>query len=176
MPLIYLEGQMGNSIHISKDYNLTIGNYLLYTEVEYNNTSKNEDITYCNYTINIRTNFKISLNVLNIFHFGNNIIDTIYKSAAKQNDNKYYFIQEGAPKCYKSSKVTPEGYAYIYFNNNEEDSTLLEDVKYTKFNGLKLLPPNSGSSYFVQVEPNTDKMILMKKIIVEDVSLYFSYQ
>ena len=76
----------------------------------------------------------------------------------------------------KSSKVTPEGFAYIYFQNNEEDSTLIEDVKYTKFDGLQLMPPYSGTSYFVQAEPMTQKIILIKKVTMNEFSLFYSFQ
>jgi len=60
--------------------------------------------------------------------------------------------------------MTPEGYTYIYLENKEEDSTLLNDVKYTQFDGLTLLPPYSGTSYSLVVGPGENKIVLLKQI------------
>jgi hypothetical protein len=75
-----------------------------------------------------------------------------------------------------SDNFTPEGYAYIYFVNNEEDSTMVEDVKYTKFDGLKLLAPFSGSSYMVEIKAGEDKIVLIKRIDLNGFSLAYSSQ
>ena len=74
------------------------------------------------------------------------------------------------------SNVTAEGYAYIYFENNELDATLIEDVKYTKFEGLKLLPPFSGTSYYVKVGPGQSQIVLIKQIDLSGFNLIYSYQ
>jgi len=142
---IYLEGVMGKEKIITKDYNLPPGEYLIYIEIDWNT-----ERTY-NFSFNCYSKYDTFLTFLKNADYPN-ILENIYKSAAKLNDNKHYFIAEGAPNCYKSTKVTPEGYAFIYFNNDEDDSTLVEDVKYTKFDGFKLLSPYTGTSYFIQVE------------------------
>jgi len=72
--------------------------------------------------------------------------------------------------------VTPEGYAYIYFENNEEDATLIEDVKYTKFEGLKLLPPFNGTNYYVRIAPGESCIVLIKQVDMTGFNLIYSYQ
>ncbi len=88
------------------------------------------------------------------------------------------FDNDGAPRCYKYSceNPTPEGYIYIYFVNDEEDATLIEDVKYTKFEGLKLIQPFLGSSYLAEVKSGERKMVLIKRIDLNGFSLAYSSQ
>lgn len=105
-------------------------------------------------------------------------MQNIYKSCALKEDSVIRFEQDGAPNCFKytSDSFTPEGFAYIYFVNKEEDSTLVEDVKYTKFEGLKLLPPFVGSSYLVEIKSGEDKIVLIKRIDLNGFSLAYSSQ
>lgn len=170
--LIYLEGTMGKDICISKDYNLTPGEYLIYSEVDFEFSS---ELSSFSYAINCYSRKNISFFLIETSQFPN-ILNEIYISAANQNESKHFFDIEGAPNCFKSTKVTPEGYAFIYFKNNEEEATLVEDVKYTKFEGIKLLSPYSGTSYFVQVPSFTEKIILMKRITVGEITLNYSFQ
>ena len=65
---------------------------------------------------------------------------------------------------------------YIYIENHEDDTTYIEDIKYTKFEGLKLLPPFKGTSYHIEVGPNSDQIILIKHLDISEYSLIFSYQ
>lgn len=92
------------------------------------------------------------------------ILQKIYKSCAKKQNKVQTFALDGAPNCRKYTGLTPEGYTYIYFENNELDSTLLKEVRYTKFDGLVLLPPYSGTSFYLEVGPGQDKIVLIKQI------------
>lgn len=168
--LTYFEGLLGKEKTLTKEYFLPPGNYLIFTEVDWDESAGTSPFVISCY----------SKQACNLRFLKNDdwpsILERIYTSAAIQNEVKQTFEDEGAANCFKSSKVTPEGYAYIYFQNKEEDSTLIEDVKYTKFEGLKLLPPYSGTSYFIQVEPFTEKIILMKQLTANDFSLFYSFQ
>ena len=104
------------------------------------------------------------------------ILQKIYKSCAKKQNKVQSFSTDGAPNCYKYTGLTPEGYTYIYLENKEEDSTLLNDVKYTQFEGLVLLPPYSGTSYNLQVGPGEDKIVLIKQIDLYGFNLVSSNQ
>ena len=69
-----------------------------------------------------------------------------------------------APKIVKYSERTLEGYSYIYIENLEQDITLIENSNYHNFEGYKLLPPYSGSSFYVEVKPGECKIILIKHL------------
>jgi len=170
--LLYLEGTMGKDICICKDYNLTPGEYLLYCEVDFELSNEQSSFSYA---INCYSRKNIIFSFIDKSQYPN-ILNDIYTSAANQNEVKHHFDIEGAPNCFKSTKVTPEGFAFIYFKNNEEEATLVEDVKYTKFEGIKLLSPYSGTSYFIQVPSYTEKIILMKRITIGEITLNYSFQ
>ena len=175
----YIEGTMGKEKEIFKEYYLqqanisnntnTTTDYLIYVEVDWLN--RDYPFVFSSYSSNKSS---ITLSQIRNEEYPD-ILNRIYKSSAIKQDNIHYFTAEGAPNCFKCSKVTPEGYAYIYFQNNEEDATLIEDVKYTKFEGLKLLYPYSGTSYYVNVEPSQSKIVLIKRIDVNIFNLYFSF-
>jgi hypothetical protein len=71
---------------------------------------------------------------------------------------------KNAPKIVKYSESTLEGYSYIYIENLEQDITLIENANYHNFEGYKLLPPYSGSSFYVEVKPGECKIILIKHL------------
>lgn len=104
-----------------------------------------------------------------------NILKNIYKSCARLS-GKCENLDKGKILCYKYSDTMPEGYSYIYIENHEDDTTYIEDIKYTKFEGLKLLPPFKGTSYHIEVGPNSDQIILIKHLDLSEYSLIFSYQ
>ena len=62
------------------------------------------------------------------------------------------FADEGAPgvKKYSCSK-SGEGYNWVLVKNDETDVTLVEDVKYPKFDGLSFVAPHEGDSYKMEV-------------------------
>jgi hypothetical protein len=73
------------------------------------------------------------------------------------------FGDEGAPalKKYVCSK-SGEGYNWTLVKNEETDVTLLEEVKYPKFEGLTLLAPEEGESYRMEVPPGEQKIVMIK--------------
>ena len=103
------------------------------------------------------------------------ILEKIYISCAKKENQVFKFSNDGAPKCLKYSNTTAEGYTYIYIENNEDDTTLIENVNYTKFEGLKLLEPFSGTSYKVKVGPGKRQIVLIKQLELNRYNLIFSY-
>jgi hypothetical protein len=64
------------------------------------------------------------------------------------------YTDEGAPgvKKYTCSK-SGEGYNWTLIKNDETDVTLIEDVKYPKFDGLAFVAPYEGDSYKMEVPP-----------------------
>lgn len=179
--LIYLDGTIGQSKEVMKKYYLTQGEYLIYLEIEDNKNSSNSGGFDDNSSFNklkhsifsCYSEKQCSISLLDNNY--SNVLYDIFKSAALQADNKHYYTVEGAPMCYKVSKMCNSGYYYIYFNNKEEETTMIEDLKYTKFNGLKLLPPFSGTSYYVEVEPKKEELIIIKKTSTDGDSFDFSF-
>jgi hypothetical protein len=73
------------------------------------------------------------------------------------------FADEGAPgvKKYSCSK-SGEGYNWILVKNTEEDVTLVEDVKYPRFENITLVHPEEGDSFKLEVPPGETKLVMMK--------------
>lgn len=71
------------------------------------------------------------------------------------------FAAKGAPEIKKYKAFQDEGYGFIYIVNDSKEATFKEVVKYTNFQGLKLLKPQFGSSYDIEVKPGQTKMILL---------------
>lgn len=189
----YICGKMGQEREIFEEKELDVGEYLIFIEIDWNNinntnNSINQGIqrdsnsllqinkTYP-FVLSTYSSNKIELSIEDISDSRyKDILQKIYVSCAKKNNNVVRFTNEDAPNCYKYTNVTPEGYAYIYFENKEEDATLIEDVKYTKFEGLKLLPPFYGTSYYVKIGPGESKIVLIKQVDLTGFNLIYSYQ
>ena len=100
------------------------------------------------------------------------VLQRIYKYDACNNYDR--LIYDGTDNSYKITKMTPEGFAYIYLVNNEDDTTIIEEVKYTKLNNIKLIEPYTGSSYCEKVDSNTDKIILLKRLSPDQYSMEYA--
>jgi hypothetical protein len=144
------------------------GNYLIFCEL----TKINKETPY---VISVYSSEEINLIQEKNENFPQ-ILEKIYISCAKIQNNVATFDVEGAPKCSKYSGSTQEGYSYIYVENLEDDASLIEDVKYTKFEGLKLLPPFFGTSYHIEIGPNESQLILIQHLELNEYNLIFSYQ
>jgi len=73
------------------------------------------------------------------------------------------FSEDGAPgiKKYNCSK-SGEGYNWMLVKNTEADATLVEDVKFPKFDGLTMVHPNEGDAYKMEVPPGEEKLVMIK--------------
>jgi calpain-15 len=193
----YIFGKMGQEREIFEEKELESGEYLIFIEIDWTNNTDNNTGNNFSHGNGNEINPKTLLQINKIYPFvlstySSNqielsiedksdprykvILQKIYVSCAKKNNNVVRFTNEDAPNCYKYTNVTPEGYAYIYFENKEEDATLIEDVKYTKFEGLRLLPPFYGTSYYVKIGPGESKIVLIKQVDLTGFNLIYSYQ
>ena len=163
----YLSGKMGQERDICEEKTLSPGDYLIFTEI-------NKNISDCPSVISAYANSNISLEKMDNSHFPK-ILESIYISSAKKQNKVFRFQTDSAPNCLKYSNTSNEGYTYIYIENNEEDTTLIENVNYTKFEGLKLLEPFSGTSYQVKVGPGQRQIVLIKQLELSGYNLIFSY-
>ncbi len=141
--------------------------YLLFCQLD--KISKKSD-----FVISVYSSHMTELEVIPLEDFPN-ILEKIYISCAKIN-GKPDHLENGSIQCYKYSYTTSEGYSYIYIENHENDATYIEDIKYTKFDGLKLLPPFKGTSYHIEVGPHSNQIILIKHLDLSEYSIIFSYQ
>jgi len=167
-PYNYVFGKMGQERVVTDKIVLLPGEYILFIEVDW--VQKDYSFVFSSYS-----DEEIVTTVLKKQDYPD-IIQKIYKSCAKKQNKVQNFTSDGAPNCFKYSGLTPEGYTYIYLENKEEDSTLLNDVKYTQFDGLTLLPPYSGTSYSLEVGPGEDKIVLIKQIDLTGFNLISSTQ
>ena len=144
------------------------GDYLIYTEL-----SKN--IIDTETIISTYSDSKIELEKIENNNYPK-ILEKIYISIAKKNQDKVYcYENEGAPNCFKYSDLFHIGYTYIYIENNEKDATLVENVNYTKFEGVKLVEPFSGTSYKVEVGPGQNQIVLIKQLNMTGFNLTLTF-
>ena len=165
----YICGKMGQEREIVLENDLVFNGeeYLLFCQYDTLSDIKK-------FIISIYSPQNIDMEIIPIETYPN-ILKNIYKSCARLS-GKCENLDKGKILCYKYSDTMPEGYSYIYIENHEDDTTYIEDIKYTKFEGLKLLPPFKGTSYHIEVDPNSDQIILIKHLDLSEYSLIFSYQ
>ena len=163
----YLSGKMGQERDIFEENTFEPGDYLVYTEL-------NKNIIESSTVLSTYSEKQIEMEELNINNFPK-VLEKVYTSCAKKSGNVSRFTKDGANECIKYSNSTPEGYTYIYIENNEKDITLIESVSYTKFENLKLLEPFKGTSYKVQVDPGKTQIVLIKQLELSGYKLVFSY-
>ena len=165
----YIKGKMGQEREIVLEHQMQYKGeeYLLFCQLD--KINKKTD-----FVISVYSSNSTELEVLPVENFPN-ILEKIYISCAKIN-GKADHLENGTIECYKYSYTTPEGYSFIYIENHEDDATYIEDIKYTKFEGLKLLPPFKGTSYHIEVGPHSNQIILIRHLDLSEYSLIFSYQ
>ena len=165
----YIKGKMGQEREIVLEHIMQYNGeeYLLFCQLD-------KIAKKTQYVISIYSPHSIELEIIPFEDFPN-ILEKIYISCA-QLSGKADHLENGTIECYKFSYTTPEGYSYIYIENHENDATYIEDIKYTKFDGLKLLPPFHGTSYHIEVGPHSSQIILIKHLDLSEYSLIFSYQ
>ena len=163
----YIKGKMGQERSIFEKIDLMPGSYLIFTELD-KNISTTESV------LSMYSNGNVTFKNLDINNYPK-ILEKIYISCAKKQNQVFHFVADGAPECAKYSNTSSEGYTYIYIENNEDDTTLIENVNYTKFEGLKLLPPFKGTSYKLRVGPKQSQIVLIKQYELIGYNLIFSY-
>ena len=192
----YIRGVMGQEkeIFIEQNENLSGGEYLLYCELDKNNNQ-------VNYIVSVYSSEDIDIEEIDNKSY-ENILDKIYISCAKRNKininsssddmsvndeykennnfrrNSFKKIKiKNASKIVKYTESTLEGYSYIYIENMEKDATLIENANYHNFEGYKLLPPYSGTSFYIEVKPGECKIILIKRLeLVESNNIEVFYR
>ena len=167
--LQYISGKMGQEREIILEQNIPFKGeqYLLFCQLDKSDNLKK-------FVISIYSPQNLDIEIIPNETYPN-ILENIYKSCARLS-GKGEYLEGGKINCYKYSDTLPEGYSYIYIENHEDDTTYIEDIKYTKFEGLKLLPPFQGTGYHVEVGPNSEQIILIKHLDLSEYSLIFSYQ
>ena len=165
----YIKGKMGQDREIILEHEMQYNGeeYLLFCQLD-------KIAKKTQYVISIYSPHLTEIEIIPFEDFPN-ILEKIYISCAKLS-GKADHLENGTIECYKYSYTTPEGYSYIYIENLENDATYIEDIKYTKFDGLKLLPPFKGTSYHIEVGPHSNQIILIKHLDLSEYSLIFSYQ
>ena len=164
----YEKGIMGKEREIIMETILMQNSeYIIFAQIE--NIKKATE-----YVISVYYDIQVEMKEINISKYPN-FLEKVYIELAKRNNDKYDKLDENL-ECGKILDNTQEGYSYIFIENHEDDTTFIEDVKYTKFEGLKLLPPFSGTGYHIEVGPGEEKIILIKHLEINEYKLIFSYQ
>ena len=163
----YIDGKMSQNRDSFIEKTYEPGDYLIYVELNNINT----EIVVSTYS-----DAKIELKILDNNNYFPKILEKMCISLAKKNQAKVYcYENEGAPNCFKYSDFCQIGYSYIYVENNEKDATLIENVNYTKFEGVKLVEPYSGTSYKLKVGPGENQIVLIKQLNLNGCNLTLTY-
>jgi len=97
--------------------------------------------------------------------FGGKFLELILSSCARDHGRMTTYERSRQPdikRCFCLSE-TKSGYGCMYYQNDSEFCTLKEEVTFTKFQGLTLMPPYSGNSYEVTVPPRSRKAVVLKR-------------
>jgi len=97
--------------------------------------------------------------------FGGKFLELILSSCARDHGRMTTYERSRQPdikRCFCLGE-TKSGYGCMYYQNDSEFCTLKEEVTFTKFQGLTLMPPYAGNSYKVTVPPRSRKAIVLKR-------------
>ena len=186
----YIKGIMGQEreIFLEQKESVSGGEYLLYCEIDKSDDFANYIVSvYSSEEVNLEEiDNKSYQNILekiyiscakkkkqNLNSNSGELSDNDefnYKSNDNSNNINYRISSFkkikiiNAPKIIKYTESTIEGFSYIYIENLEQDTTLIENANYHNFKGYKLLYPYSGTSFYVEVKPGECKIIIIKRL------------
>lgn len=142
------------------------GTYYFYVEMDWQKSTAEEDRVYC--VTSYGKSDVLFMKDHQADHPKEEILKTAFMAkadrAAEFSDITVTdFSVEKAPKIKKySCSKSGEGYNWILVRNDEKDVTLVEDVKYPKFEGLTLVAPEKGDSFKLEAGPGEQKIVMIK--------------
>ena len=128
--ILYIKGEMGQgreTILEESSHEYREREYLLFCELD-----KIKKPT--KYVIQTYSRGEVSLKIIPNSKYPN-ILEKIYEDCAKAEMK----IVDYSKNCHKYANDTKEGYSYIFYDNQEEGATLVEDMQFTNFQKFKLL-------------------------------------
>jgi len=97
--------------------------------------------------------------------FEGKFLELILSSCARNHGKMMNYARSRHPeikRCFCLSE-TKSGYGCMYYQNDSEFCTFIDEVNFPKFEGLTLMPPYSGNSYKVSVPPLSRKAVVLKR-------------
>jgi len=88
-------------------------------------------------------------------------LQKVFSNHARKSKEKLHYTTKHHPNCYKVRHFTNTGFGY-YFYKNTSTQTLHEQVSFTTFFNLELLPPYKGKEFTIKVKPGEEKIVIIK--------------
>jgi hypothetical protein len=160
-------GQPNRDLHLEVP-SLEPGTYYLYTEVDWCQSMTDEYVitAYGRANVEFQGDYSGSFSKLEC-------LKQIFMSKAQASGNGSLSAKDGVARAdmgkYGAKGIVKytdlsakEGYAYIYYVNDEAEKTYKEELTFTTFNGAELLHPYSGSKATVVVKPQSEEILVVK--------------
>ena len=157
----FIEGVSGphESLNLEFPSSLSPGEYLLFLEVDWLFGGMDQVV------LNTYTKEKLDLEIVDISQHPAFLEGVLKSCALKRTDAKSYESKgETEISKYISINDSKANYGFCYYVNQSHRNTLVEKCIFTKMEGCKLLPPYTGYVYDVEVPPNSDKIVIIKKV------------
>jgi len=136
--------------------NLVAGKYILFAQ--------NDCKEFHHFYLDSYAHVEIKLEVVPD-RFEGKFLELILSSCARNQGKMMNYARSRHPeikRCF-CLKETKSGYGCMYYQNDSEFCTFIDEVTFPKFEGLTLMPPYSGSSYKVSVPPLSRKAVVFKR-------------
>ena len=158
--VIYIKGnkEISSRDNYIKCENLEVGQYMLACELEWKESTKTKDFVVTTYGAGKISMYEEIENPIDNIKLLNLTCDAmveqnygeITEDVDDENENikKYTFITEFGYRMYKVQ--------------NNSDDTYCEEMEYPKFEGMELLPPESGNGYNIKLESKTQKNVIIR--------------
>jgi len=162
----YIKGGVGHEqrdSHVEAD--LKEGVYFFYVEMDWKIQESYTDFEFCGTSYGPAD--AIIEEVTKDFKKENILSRVIMAEALNKENDMYLRVtmeDKNAPQIMKIStkKKSESGYLWTIVDNGEKDKKFKQVVNYTKFEGLTLMPPYSGTSYELNCEPGNSACVVIK--------------
>jgi hypothetical protein len=156
----FLEGISGKEEDLSIEFphQLEIGEYIIYSESDWLFGGLEH------FTINTYTDHSVIIEDVDIAKYPD-FLPSVLKSCALKKTKPKDYGNKGEPDIlkYMSINDSKANFGYALYKNKSTDSCLFETCKFSKLEGCKLLPPHGGMEYKVNVGPQEEQIVLIKK-------------
>ena len=94
------------------------------------------------------------------------ILELLLKSCALKKAERKTYEQKGYPDVFRCFSLTDSKceYGFLYYQNNNDETTLREYVQFSKLENMEPVTPYEGENLEVIVEPNTTEIVLFRRV------------
>jgi hypothetical protein len=172
LPFEYIEGKCWMDEDTTIEHNWERGDYMAYVEVHWKDIKSQNNFVFRTYSKDSPKIVEVPKDAYPDF------LENALKSWAKSWDVKKTYSDNGkffhsfvllcigtAIDIFRSFSITESKaeYGFLYYENNTEDITLRELVKFDNLQNLELMDPYEGTNVEVTVKPKSNLIILLNR-------------